>query len=358
MAAFLGVPSQAGERVTRRVPVGELADGSPIELPVMTIGGTRPGPTLYIQAGIHGDEMTGIEICRQAIATLKPDQIKGTVVAVPVANVPSHLTRTRGYLQEERWLIDINRIFPGNPAGLLTERIASVLFESFVRRRTSRSTSIPPWTAATSRRSSTSTRTMTTTGRSRSGRGSGRPSGRRTSITRPAAPSFGTSDLSRSLSAQADLAGIPMIVAEMGESRRVSTQYVPIGVQGIRNALHAMGMLDGDPPLPVEQRSFTEFKIVHAGRGGGLRLAVDIGDEVKSGQASRGDRRRLRRRRVEQLEAPHDGFVLRAMRLGASPRAPRSSGSRPDRGRGLTSGPATPNHEPAATREVARSGPG
>ncbi len=84
--------------------------------------------------------------------------------------MPSHLTRTRGYLHEERWLIDINRIFPGNPEGLLTERIASILFESFVRQA---DVTIDLHSALdgceASRRSSTWTRTMTTTGRTRSG---------------------------------------------------------------------------------------------------------------------------------------------------------------------------------------------
>ena len=48
------------------------------------------------------------------------------LVIVPVANVPSYLTRTRGYLHEERWPIDMNRVFPGSRSGLLSQRIASV----------------------------------------------------------------------------------------------------------------------------------------------------------------------------------------------------------------------------------------
>src|SRR5687768_1205685 len=102
---FLDVPVRQGQVVRQRVPLGELPDGGPVALPVVTIGGTRSGPTLYLQAGIHGDELTGIAICREAIATLDPGSIAGTVVAVPVANVPSFLTRTRGFLHEERWLI-------------------------------------------------------------------------------------------------------------------------------------------------------------------------------------------------------------------------------------------------------------
>src|SRR5579872_4548087 len=129
---FLGVTARPGEVTRNRVPVGELADGTPVALPVVVIHGAQPGPTLYIQAGLHGDEMTGVEICRRTLPTIDPAVLKGTVVSVPLANVPSHLSRTRGFLHEERWLIDINRIFPGNPHGLLSERIAHVLFNEFV----------------------------------------------------------------------------------------------------------------------------------------------------------------------------------------------------------------------------------
>ena len=315
-APFLDVPIHEGERIARRVTVGELPDGSPISLPVVTMRGRRPGPTLYLQAGIHGDEQTGIEICRRALATITPDELRGTLVSIPVANVPSHLTRTRGYLHEERWLIDINRIFPGNPHGLMTERVASILFDSFVRvadvtidlHSALDGCDIAPFvyidpdddehgTLEIRERVGLAFRTPYVYYKGRNAR-------------------FGTSDLSRSISAQADLIGKPVISAEMGESRRVSTTFVPLGVEGVRNALRALEMLDGDPPEPVGQRRFTQFSIVHAERGGGLRLDVDLGDEVTSGQEI-GEVVDVFGERVETLIAPRDGFILRAMRLGS-----------------------------------------
>lgn len=132
VARYLGVPVTRGEITYRRVPVAELSDGSPVSIPVVTVGGVADGPTLYLQGGLHGDEMTGLEVCRRAIGMLDASTLRATVVAVPVANVPSHLTRTRGFLHEERWLLDLNRSIPGNPDGLLTERLAHVLFGEFV----------------------------------------------------------------------------------------------------------------------------------------------------------------------------------------------------------------------------------
>lgn len=313
---FLDVPVRPRDTVRRRVRIGELPDGGPIALPVVTIGGARPGPTLYLQAGIHGDELTGIAICRETIARLDPAAIAGTVVAVPVANVPSFLTRTRGFLHEERWLIDINRIFPGNPHGLLTERIADALMNEFARHAdltidlhsALAGCDIAPFVYI----DPDDDEGGTLAARERYGLAYGTPY----AYYKRRGQMFGTSDLSRSFSAQAETAGIPTISAEVGESLRVSWDQVPPGVQGIRNVMIAMGMLDEEPVVGEPARRFSTITLVHANRGGGLRLVVELGSEVVAGQEI-GEVVDLFGERLERLEAPVDGFILRAMRYGS-----------------------------------------
>jgi uncharacterized protein len=312
---FLGVPIKRGEITKTRVPVGELSDGSTVALPVVTIGGSRPGPTLHIQAGIHGDELTGIEICRRALAEMRPADIAGNVVVVPLANVPSHLTRTRGYLHEERWLIDINRIFPGNAHGLLTERIANVLFEEFVKpadlsidlHSALDGCDIAPFVYVDPDDDTNGTLAV----RERCAKAMGTPY----VYYKKRGTAFGTSDLTRSMSNQADLARKAVMIMEMGESRRVSTQLVPLGVRGVRNVMTELGMLAGTYE-PVTQRRFTQIHLVHADRGGGLRMAVDLRDEVKVG-AKIAEIVDVFGEVVQTLTAPVDGFILRAMRLGS-----------------------------------------
>ena len=314
--AFLDVPVQTAARVKQRVTIGELPDGSPLQIPVMTLGGSNPGPTVYVQAGLHGDEMTGIEICRRVLPNLAPSDIRGTLVVVPLANVPAHLTRTRGYLHEERWLIDINRIFPGSPAGLLTERIASVLFEEFVRHADLTidlhsaldGCDIAPFVYIDPDDDDNGTLAL----RERVGRAFLTPY----VYYKQRGVRFGTSDLSRSISAQAEAAGLATVAAEMGESRRVTDAVVPVGVRGLVNALRAAGVLAGEPEAPPEQRRFSSFSIVHVTRGGGLRLTVDLGDEVSAGQ-SIGEVVDVFGDRLEELTSPVDGFILRVMRLGS-----------------------------------------
>ncbi|HYI66412.1 MAG TPA: succinylglutamate desuccinylase/aspartoacylase family protein [Candidatus Limnocylindrales bacterium] len=313
---FLDVPVRPGEIVRQRVTIGELPDGGPVALPVVTIGGTRPGPTLYVQAGIHGDELTGIAICREALGGLEPNSIAGTVVAVPVANVPSFLTRTRGFLHEERWLIDINRIFPGNPHGLMTERIADALMNQFARHAdltidlhsALAGCDIAPFVYI----DPDDDEDGTLAARERYGLAYGTPY----AYYKRRGQMFGTSDLSRSFSAQAEKAGIVTISAEVGESLRVSWDRMPSGVQGIRNVMIAMGMLDEEPVVGEPARRFSAIKLVHANRGGGLRLVVDLGSEVVAGQEI-GEVVDVFGERIERLEAPVDGFILRAMRYGS-----------------------------------------
>jgi predicted deacylase len=313
---FLGVPIRRGEITKTRISVGEFSDGSPVALPVVTIGGTTSGPTVHIQAGIHGDELTGIEICRRALADLRPADLAGNVVVVPLVNLPSHLTRTRGYLHEERWLIDINRIFPGNPHGLLTERIANAIFEEFVKQADLTidlhsaldGCDIAPFCYVDPDDDTHGTLAP----RESAARAFGTPY----VYYKKRGAAFGTSDLTRSMSNQADLAGKAVLVAEMGESRRVSTDLVPLGVRGIRSVLASMKMLEAAPSEPVRQRRFTEIHLVHADRGGGLRMAVDLRAEMKKGDAI-AEIVDVFGEVTQTLRAPVDGFVLRAMRLGS-----------------------------------------
>lgn len=314
--SFLGVSAYAGSRVHARVPIGSYADGSPVELPVAMIRGRQPGPTLYLQAGLHGDELTGIDVCRRVLAELDPERLSGTVVSVPLANPPAHRSRTRGAVNEERGPIDANRVFPGSEGGLLTERIVHTLFHEFVLQADLAldlhsaldGCNILPFvyidpdddSSGTLDRREAAARAFGTPYLYYKGRGQ----------------KLGTSDMSRSLRSQADAAGIPSFSAEMGESRQVTAAYVPIGVRGVHNVLRHLGIEPGEVEPPEAQRAFRTITLAHADAGGALRWHVDLGDEVTSGQpiAELVD---LFGAGVETVSAPTDGFVLRRMLFGS-----------------------------------------
>jgi predicted deacylase len=283
-------------------------------LPVVTITGLEDGPTLYIQAGMHGDESTGIDVCRRFLNEIKPDELSGRIVAVPVANLPSHMTRTRGFLNEERWMIDMNRVWPGSEHGIMTERIAYALFNQFVRRA---DLTIDLHTALDG--CSIMPFVYVWPNDDQAGTLQARVEAARAFGTQvyfhKRASKFGTSDVSRSLNMQADAVGAKVLLAEMGESRRVSKEFVQIGVKGIFNVLKSMKMLPGSPEIAAV-REFDHFTIAHTNRGGGLTMFVDLGDEVTAGQPI-GEVVDVFGQTIETINAPATGFVLRVMRLGS-----------------------------------------
>jgi predicted deacylase len=311
---YLGVSAPRGETVRERVRIAEFADGSPITIPVAFINGARPGPTLYLQAGLHGDELTGIEICRRVIAELDPKRLSGTVVSVPLAHVPAHLSRTRGFLHEERWLIDINRIFPGSPKGLLTERLAYTLLNEFALvadvtldlHSALDGCDMVPFVYI----DPDDDQDGTLTTRETLGRAFGTPY----VYYKKRGEKLGTSAMGGSLRQQSSKK--PTFSAEMGESRRVSRDVVPLGVRGVHNVLKAMGIEEGQPEPAGPQRDFRTITLVHAERGGGLRTIVELRDEVKKGQpiAEIVD---VFGQTVERIAAPVDGFIQRIMRFGS-----------------------------------------
>ncbi|SEQ46022.1 hypothetical protein/N-alpha-acetyl-L-2,4-diaminobutyrate deacetylase [Virgibacillus subterraneus] len=99
-------------------------------IPVNIIQGKGDGQLLLVFAGVHGDEYDGIETLIKLYRKLNPEEINGTLVMIPVANVSSyrHISRVSRVDGE-----NLARMFPGNPEGLYTARLAWYLKEKFIR---------------------------------------------------------------------------------------------------------------------------------------------------------------------------------------------------------------------------------
>lgn len=117
-----------GSRETVDLPVSVLSDHTPITMSVHVIHGRRPGPTMFVTAAIHGDEVIGVEIVRRLLRTPALDRMRGTLIAVPIVNAFGFLNRSR-YLPDRR---DLNRSFPGSPKGSLASRLADLLMNEVI----------------------------------------------------------------------------------------------------------------------------------------------------------------------------------------------------------------------------------
>jgi hypothetical protein len=111
--------------VTREIlPVSRRVDGSVIGVPLITVTGKEPGPTLLVVGGTHGDEQEGIASVLGVVERLDPEQMRGTFMGVTMLNLPAYDSRQRGNPMDD-WWYDMNRLFPGAANGSITQRLAN-----------------------------------------------------------------------------------------------------------------------------------------------------------------------------------------------------------------------------------------
>jgi len=120
----------AGRRLTVDMPVSVLSDHTPVTMSAHVIHGKEPGKTVFVSAGIHGDEVIGIEIVRRLLSSPKLRGLRGTLIVVPIVNSFGFINKSR-YLPDRR---DLNRCFPGSEGGSLAARLANLFLTEIVER--------------------------------------------------------------------------------------------------------------------------------------------------------------------------------------------------------------------------------
>jgi predicted deacylase len=112
-----------------RVPAGVDAG---YDIPVAVVHGARPGPVLAVVAGSHGSEYTSIVAVQQLISGTNPAEVSGTLILVPIVNVPSFEQITPHLNPTDKK--NMNRFYPGNPKGTQTERASNVITREVVEK--------------------------------------------------------------------------------------------------------------------------------------------------------------------------------------------------------------------------------
>jgi len=103
--------------------------GEEVSIPLLVVNGREPGKTLVTFAGVHGDEMEGVQAIQDVFAALEADKMRGSLIAVPVANPPAFLAVQRTSPIDS---LNLARTFPGKKDGSVTERIAHYLGELII----------------------------------------------------------------------------------------------------------------------------------------------------------------------------------------------------------------------------------
>ncbi len=119
-----------GERRTIDLPVSSLSDHTPVNMSAHIVHGRTDGPVIFVSAGVHGDEVIGIEIVRRLLKSPALKGLRGTLIVIPIVNSFGFINRSR-YLPDRR---DLNRSFPGSEGGSLAARLAHLFLKEIIAR--------------------------------------------------------------------------------------------------------------------------------------------------------------------------------------------------------------------------------
>ena len=118
-----------GQKAAGAIEVPAAADAA-LSIPVVVVHGSKPGPVLALVSGAHGTEYASIIALEKLIGLLDPAQVSGTVIIVPLVNIPSfeqkiaHVNPVDGK--------SMNRMYPGKLDGTQTDRASYLITKQVV----------------------------------------------------------------------------------------------------------------------------------------------------------------------------------------------------------------------------------
>lgn len=104
--------------------------GDLISIPAIVIKGKYPGKTMGVTAAIHGNELNGVSVIHRIIKQIKPSALHGTIIGVPVLNIPGFLLGQREFNDGR----DLNRVMPGRKRGKPAEQYAYQIREKLLKK--------------------------------------------------------------------------------------------------------------------------------------------------------------------------------------------------------------------------------
>jgi predicted deacylase len=220
-----------GSTKTVDLQIARLLSGTEIHMPVHVFRSERPGPTVLLSGGLHGDEVNGIEAVRRMMSLgLFNDLPCGNVVAIPIINVYGFLFFSREVPDGK----DVNRSFPGSTQGSLASLVAHTLTDKV----------LPHIDLAVDFHTGGASRTNTPQVRY----DPEDPDAIRYAKAFGAPLAMASSLIPGSLRAQGRSMGVPIVVYEGGESMRLEEPAVKEAIRGTKRLLASLGMYAPKPP--------------------------------------------------------------------------------------------------------------
>jgi hypothetical protein len=257
--------------------VGETAMG-PVQLPLVIINGAHHGPTLCLTAGVHATEYASIAAVMRLINEIRPNELHGCIIAVPVVSM--HMFAARLPFVSPLDGVNLNKIAPGGD-GSISAILARALFDEVITRAQYHidfhAGDFGEMLLAFAGYSLTGNEKL-----DREGEALARvftpqvfciaPQG--TGL--PPSPGF--------VAHAAAQKGIVSILAEAGGNGTLEEDDVAVHVNGARNVMRYLRMIDGEPEIAGPQMLASDWHNTRATRAGLLYLKVAVGERVSEGQ--------------------------------------------------------------------------
>ncbi|RRO15306.1 succinylglutamate desuccinylase/aspartoacylase family protein [Flavobacteriaceae bacterium 14752] len=258
-----------GQHKRLNLHTAKLYTTSSVDVPVIIERSKKKGPVVLVTAGIHGDELNGVEIVRQFLARKMNKPLVGTIICIPVMNVFGFINMQREFPDGR----DLNRIFPGAKKGPLASRFAFQLTDEI----------LPAVDYAFD---------FHTGGAKRFNAAQIRISKKQPELLE-LAKAFSapfvvySSTIKKSYRMTCQKLNIPVLLFEGGKSADNDPVITKHGLDGLRRVLKHLGMLKAEfaPSKPAKPCVFiSKTKWIRAKYSGLLHLKIDVGQWVDKGE--------------------------------------------------------------------------
>ena len=259
------IPLGTNEHLKLRV--GHIPSGTRIYLNVYVFRSKKPGPTMLVMGGVHGDEINGVEIVRRSIHNKMFDNLKcGSVIAIPLLNVYGFINFSRDTADGK----DVNRNFPGSKTGSLASRVAYNLTQNILPLI---DFGVDFHTGGSSRYNYPQVRYSI-----------GDPKAEELAQQFIAPYLIRKNNIPKSLRKVSAGMGIPVIIFEGGESLRYDGFSIENGLAGLRRLMQAQGMIEEAAGPLRKTIVFNKTSWIRAQQAGMFMWTQQSGAKVSKGE--------------------------------------------------------------------------
>ncbi|MDQ3073407.1 MAG: succinylglutamate desuccinylase/aspartoacylase family protein [Bacteroidota bacterium] len=280
-----------GKEVQLEISIARLPSRTEISIPIIVNRAKKDGPVVLLMAGVHGDELNGIEVIRRIIDSDYNVPDNGTIICIPLLNIFGFNTNERNVTKGK----DLNRVFPGSRGGSLASMLAHTVLNEVVSKI---DVGVDFHTGGASRANYPQLRCRLQDAESMK-------------IAKAFSAPFTIEAPQRrgTLRDAAAKLGKPILVYEGGESARFDEIAITEGVNGALRLLESLGMRKDSPPAEKNTIILKKTRWVRAHGSGLFHPLVEYGNAVKKGQLTGyitdpfGDYK-------VKVTAPADGYII------------------------------------------------